>query len=397
MTLHGIGNKSFMEKIAGSYQKGKARENETYFGDVAGNLGGASKELEEEKDTKSTKTSSVQVDYHSGLISTKLAVSDTGRVHMESTMECEAKHITYAQSDQVKLYAVSGYTLKAKTVLDEHKVYIEQTNEDGTIQGYMVNPLKVPADSTNPVELLAKECWENTRDLLNGGTFTDATAEEPKEPKTYEEALLEFYDFVEERVKNGPPKIQTGGGEFSIEEWDKLLEEVDGALDAYKEELRERIAKLKAKELLSSDTEKTALANASDEEDEEEEVEEVKAPARGRDFKRLLEGKKAPYSYLADENGMIDYKGVTFFCDYEKNQITLGDMSDKNNVITVPLSGGGFLKVHRNNIDDLVKAIDMFSPQDMTRILQAIAQDKKVREMQQEIDDMVNGIGVKKS
>lgn len=396
MTLHGIGNKSFMEKIAGSYQKGKARENETYFGDVAGNLGGASKELEEEKDTKSTKTGSVQVDYHSGLISTKLAVSDTGRVHMESTMECEAKHITYAQSDQVKLYAVSGYTLKAKTVLDEHKVYIEQTNEDGTIQGYMVNPLKVPADSTNPVELLAKECWENTRDLLNGGTFTDATAEEPKEPKTYEEALLEFYEFVEERVKNGPPKIQTGGGEFSIEEWDKLLEEVDDALDAYIEELRERIAKLKEKQLLSSDTEKTALANAGDAEDEEE-VEEVKAPARGRDFKRLLEGKKAPYSYLADDNGMIDYKGVTFFCDYEKNQITLGDMSDKNNVITVPLSGGGFLKVHRNNIDDLVKAIDMFSPQDMTRILQAIAQDKKVREMQQEIDEMVNGIGVKKS
>lgn len=396
MTLHGIGNKSFMEKIAGSYQKGKARENETYFGDVAGNLGGASKELEEEKDTKSTKTGSVQVDYHSGLISTKLAVSDTGRIHMESTMECEAKHITYAQSDQVKLYAVSGYTLKAKTVLDEHKVYIEQTNEDGTVQGYMVNPLKVPKDSTNPVELLAKECWENTRELLNGGVFTDATEKEPKEPKTYEEALLEFYEFVEERVKNGPPKIQTGGGEFSIEEWEKLLEEVDGALDAYKEELRERIAKLKEKQLLSSDTEKTALANAGDAEDEEE-VEEVKAPARGRDFKRLLEGKKAPYSYLADDNGMIDYKGVTFFCDYEKNQITLGDMSDKNNVITVPLSGGGFLKVHRNSIDDLVKAIDMFSPQDMTRILQAIAQDKKVREMQQEIDEMVNGIGVKKS
>ena len=71
-------------------------------------------------------------------------------------------------------------------------------------------------------------------------------------------------------MKNGPPKIQTGGGEFSIEEWDKLLEEVDGALDAFKEELRERIAKAKAKELLSNDTEKTALANAADDTAEDE-------------------------------------------------------------------------------------------------------------------------------
>lgn len=394
MTLHGIGNKSFMEKIAGSYQKSKPEEKKKDFGDVAGNLGGTSKELGEEKDARSTKTVGVQVDYHSGKISTKLAVGDTGRIHMESTVECEAKHITYAQSDQVKLYAVSGYTLKAKTVLDEHQVYIEQTNEDGTVQGYMVNPLKVPKDSTNPVELLAKECWEDTRELLNGGVFTDATKEEPQEPKTYEEALLEFYEFVEDRVKNGPPKIQTGGGEFSIEEWDKLLEEVDGALDAYKEELRERIAKIKAKELLSSDTEKTALANASDAEDEEE-VKGTKAPARGRDFKKLLQGKKAPYSYLADENGMIDYKGVVFFCDYEKNQITLGDVSDKENTITVPLSGGGCLKVNRNDIGDLVKAIDMFSPEDMSRILRAIAQDNRVREMQREIDETVNGIGVK--
>lgn len=397
MTVNGIGNKSFMEKIAGSYQKGKPEEKRKAFGDIAGNLGGRSRELKEEKDTentKSTKTGSVQVDYHSGKISTKLAVSDTGRIHMESTMECEARHITYAQSDQVKLYAVSGYTLKAKTVLDEHKVYIEQTNEDGTVQGYMVNPLKVPEDTTNPVELLAKDCWENTRELLNGGTFADATEEEPQEPKTFEEALLEFYDFVEERVKNGPPKIQTGGGEFSIEEWDKLLEEVDGALDAFKEELRERIAKAKAKELLSNDTEKTALANAADDEAEEEEaVEGTKAPQRGSSFMDLISGKKkAPYSYLADESGMINYKGVIFFCDDEKQQITLGDVSDEKNTITVPLSGGGCLKVNRDNIGDLAKAIGMFSPEDVNRILRAIAQDNKAREMQREIDEMVNGL-----
>lgn len=403
MTVSGIGNRAYIEKIAGSVKRGNQEEQKSKFGEVAGKLGNKSDECAGEKETKGTKTESLQLNYHSGRISSLLAVSDTGRFHAESTVECEAKHITYAQSDKVKLYAVSGYSLKAQTVLDEHKVYIEQKNEDGSVQGYMVNPLKVPEDSTNPVELLAKECWENTREILNDGTFTEADFNNPedssKEPggKTLEEALLEFYDFVEDRVKNGPPKIQTGGGEFSVEEWDKLMEDIDEILDAFKEELRERIAKEKDKQLLSSDSEKTALINAEDDSGEEE-VKQVSAPRRGSSFSDMLQGKKrAPYSYLADENDVINYNGVTFICDNEKQQIALGDISDLKNVITIPLSKGGCLKVHRDNIGDLAKAIGMFSPEDVNLILRAIAQDNKAREMQMEIDETVNGLGVKKS
>lgn len=401
MTVSGIGNRAYMEKIAGSVKRGNPEEQKKEFGEVAGKLGNKSDECAGEKETKGTKTGSLQLNYHSGRISSLLAVSDTGRIHAESTVECEAKHITYAQSDKVKLYAVSGYSLKAQTVLDEHKVYIEQKNEDGSVQGYMVNPLKVPGDSTNPVELLAKECWENTREILNDGTFTEVDFNNPEDSskesggKTLEEALLEFYDFVEERVKNGPPKIQTGAGEFSIEEWDKLMEDIDDTLDAFKEELRERIAKIKDKQLLSSDSEKTALAKAADDSGEEE-VQEAEAPRRGSSFKEMLQGKKrAPYSYLADENDMINYNGVTFICDNDNQQITLGDISDEKNVLTIPLSKGGCLKVNRNNIGDLAKAIGMFSPEDVNLILRAIAQDNKAREMQMEIDETVNGIGVK--
>ncbi|MCX4318901.1 hypothetical protein AALB52_05665 [Lachnospiraceae bacterium 38-14] len=403
MTVSGIGNRAYMEKIAGSVKKGNREEQKREFGEVAGKLGNKSDECAGEKETKGTKTGSLQLDYHSGRISSLLAVSDTGRIHAESTVECETKHITYAQSDKVKLYAVSGYTLKAQTILDEHKVYIEQKNEDGSVQGYMVNPLKVPEDSTNPVELLAKECWENTREIINDGTFTESdlnNSEDSSETsggKTLEEALLEFYDFVKERVKNGPPKIQTGGGEFSIEEWDKLMEDMDDTLDAFKEELRERIAKEKDKQLLSSDSEKTALINAADDSGDEE-VTEVSAPQRGSSFADMLQGKKkAPYSFLADESGVINYKGVIFHCDDKKQQITLGDMSDEKNVITIPLSKGGCLKVNRDNIGDLAKAIGMFSPEDVNLILRAIAQDNKAREMQMEIDETVNGLGVKKS
>ena len=94
---------------------------------------------------------------------------------------------------------------------------------------------------------------------------------------------------------------------------------------------------------------------------------------------------------------MISYKGVIFHCDDKKQQITLGDVSDEKNVITIPLSKGGCLKVNRDNIGDLAKAIGMFSPEDVNLILRAIAQDNKAREMQMEIDETVNGLGVKKS
>lgn len=96
---------------------------------------------------------------------------------------------------------------------------------------------------------------------------------------------------------------------------------------------------------------------------------------------------RAPYSYLADESGIINYKGVIFQCDDEKNTITLGDMSNPKDVITIPLSEGGCLKVNRDNIGDLAKAIDMFSPEDINRILRALSKDAKAREKLEEIEE----------
>lgn len=40
--------------------------------------------------------------------------------------------------------------------------------------------------------------------------------------------------------------------------------------------------------------------------------------------------KKCPYSFLA-KDGVIQYKGVTFVCDYKQNAITLGNMYEKDN------------------------------------------------------------------
>lgn len=105
-------------------------------------------------------------------------------------------------------------------------------------------------------------------------------------------------------------------------------------------------------------------------------------------FEERLAGKKsAPYSYLADDSGMIEYNGVVFFCDDEQNTISLGDVSNPKDVITIPLSGGGCLKVNRDNIDDLSKAIGMFCPEDINRILRALAKDAKAQKALQEIEE----------
>lgn len=108
--------------------------------------------------------------------------------------------------------------------------------------------------------------------------------------------------------------------------------------------------------------------------------------------KNIRQAAKVPYGYLA-KDGMITYNGVTFICDERTNSICLGDMTDKKNVLNIPLSGGGHLKVHRDNLGDLSKAIGMFSPEDVNRILRAIALDTKLQSMQQELDDMENSIG----
>lgn len=100
--------------------------------------------------------------------------------------------------------------------------------------------------------------------------------------------------------------------------------------------------------------------------------------------------KKAPYSYLADKNGMIQYKGVIFYCDDEKQSINLGDVSDEKNVLKIPLEDGGCLNVNRENLEDLSRAITMFSPGDIKRILSAIAQDAQCTRKINEIEDMEN-------
>lgn len=101
---------------------------------------------------------------------------------------------------------------------------------------------------------------------------------------------------------------------------------------------------------------------------------------------------KVPYGYLAKDK-VITYNGVEFVCDEKTNSICLGDMTDPKQVLNIPLSGGGHLKVNRANIGQLSKAIGMFSPEDVNLILRAIHLDTKVQSVQNEVENLEAGVG----
>ena len=215
-------------------------------------------------------------------------------------------------------------------------------------------------------------------------------------------------------------------GEFSDKEWEKLLSKVDDAIEEYKADLKEREAD--ALEKKKEQTESYILGKSSAEENMYEQNVLVGDTVRSMRFWKInekmfsnetVENKKpdiedtvsdivsdeaiqkildkrrnAPYSALADANGVLEYNGVVFQCDFDNNRLCLGDVSNPNNCLTIPLERGGCLVVNRDNIDMLAKAIDMFSPEDVNRILRAIAEDAKVQKVEQEIEDETSGIEV---
>lgn len=119
---------------------------------------------------------------------------------------------------------------------------------------------------------------------------------------------------------------------------------------------------------------------------------EAAVSGKGNPIAELRQPSKVPYGYLA-KDGIIEYNGVCFVCDERTNSICLGDMSDEKQVLNIPLSGGGQLRVNRANIGQLSDAIGMFSPEDVNRILRAIAQDTKIQSMKEEIKDEEASVG----
>ena len=97
--------------------------------------------------------------------------------------------------------------------------------------------------------------------------------------------------------------------------------------------------------------------------------------------------KKCPYSHLA-KDGVINYRGVTFMCDYESNSINLGDVSDPKKVLRVSLPSGGSLNINVDSLGSISQVASMFSPADLNAILNAIQEynhcTSKLNEIEEE-------------
>lgn len=94
------------------------------------------------------------------------------------------------------------------------------------------------------------------------------------------------------------------------------------------------------------------------------------------------------------KTGMAVYNGVAINFDFEHGIMSVGDMSQGNDIIHVgKLSNGYAFSFNRDNIDDISKILDLFSPEDINKIMEAITKDNIAKSMEQEIEDEKAKVG----
>lgn len=154
----------------------------------------------------------------------------------------------------------------------------------------------------------------------------------------------------------------------------------------------QRLVEAEAEERRKQSTEEAPVEDAPKDRSEAAKVYEAAIKGSKNPISSIRTAPKVPYGYMA-KDGVITYNGVAFVCDEKTNSICLGDMTDQKQVINIPLSGGGHLKVNRANLGQLSKAIGMFSPEDVNLILRAIHLDTKLQSVQNEVEDLEAGVG----
>lgn len=191
---------------------------------------------------------------------------------------------------------------------------------------------------------------------------------------------------IAKKLENGEtePKFSIGAGCYTVNEWDRLIARIDKNIEAIKEEQEQRKEQMEKEALEEGKVGGTHFVSILD----------TGKTRRNYIMEKINGTYKPSFPYAAYADGdTITYNGVVFTCDSEKNAICLGDMSNRGNVLTIPLEGGGSMMVNRDSIGMLAGAMSMFSPEDANRIMRAIVEDKKAQETQQEIEDDKNSLG----
>jgi len=234
---------------------------------------------------------------------------------------------------------------------------------------YMVSPRKVDPANASQLEMFALCAYADSQEVSGGSagnhsyqkllSYVQYGSIGDKRAKTADAFMSVQQDFSS-FVTDGQIKRLSREGKVEAS-WGKMLQDLFGKLE------QQNADKEKVEGRSESELQFQAVADT------------------------LPEDNGVPYYYLA-KDGIIDYNGVVFFCDEEHKALCLGDTSDKSKCLSIPLTGGGSLIVNRDNLDSLAKAIGMFSPEDVNLIMRAIAEDAKIQQMKQQIDDETSGL-----
>ena len=77
----------------------------------------------------------------------------------EALQTAEVRHMSYEESDHIRIAVTEGYTLKGK-IQEEAQVYVEAKYEDGRQEAYQVDMEKISEQTEHVIERFALETME---------------------------------------------------------------------------------------------------------------------------------------------------------------------------------------------------------------------------------------------
>lgn len=92
----------------------------------------------------------------------RIGITSGIRVNAAATQEAlqavEVRHMSYEESDHIKIAVTEGYTLKGKREDSEDaRVYVEAKYDDGRLEAYQVEIEKIPETTEQEIERFALE------------------------------------------------------------------------------------------------------------------------------------------------------------------------------------------------------------------------------------------------
>lgn len=142
-----------------AYQKNKkAGRAEGFQESLLQNL----KNRDQEKSAAADAESRVRTDEQSGV--GRIGMTSGVRVNAvmltEALQTAEVRHMSYEESDHIRIAVTEGYTLKGKIQDEDAQVYVEAKYEDGRLEAYQVDMAKVSGETEHMIERFALETME---------------------------------------------------------------------------------------------------------------------------------------------------------------------------------------------------------------------------------------------